>query len=368
MTAAFWVLGVTLVLATGVQAVPAIEGVVDSLDSAPTTIALDKTGVVWRREVRTDLESNFFRLHFSDIVASAGSDFVLRVKDRDRTPVLEVSATALAAGEYWTAYLSGTYALIEVDNRGASAGFTLSLKVADVATQRQGAKVLDIQDERHPKDRPAWFYDTNAGLTAAARSVAKVRYVKDRVMYSCTGFLLSESLMLTNQHCFDTAPVCTTAIAQFGYQQDRDLNVSDGEEFRCAEVKDSDAKLDYTLIRLAGKPGKRWGVLAWGLEAPASATPVYVVQHPGGAPKRVALDGCVVKTADAIAGVRGQTTDFGHICDTEEGSSGSPVLDLRNRVIGLHHLGFARGDPDWNKENRAVKAAVLYERISRFLP
>lgn len=355
------------VVMANVRAAPALEGVVEPLDSAVSIVALERRGVVWQREVQTDSESSYFRLHFSDISASEGLDFTLRIRNRANQVVLTTPGPALAkAGDYWTTYLSGTYALVEIENRGTASG-TLSLKIAEVATERRGARVLNIQDPLDPKDRPVWAYEGNEGLTKASRGVAKLRYVKERSMLTCTGFMVSDSLMLTNQHCFDTAAVCATAIAQFGYQEDHNRDLSDGEEFPCEEVKDSDPGLDFTLIKLARSPGTRWGVLRWQLQSPASGTPIYIVQHPGGAPKRVALDGCAVKTADAVAGVPGEATDFGHTCDTENGSSGSPVLDMSNRVVALHHLGFTTGDPVWSRENRAVKAAALQRRITRYL-
>lgn len=359
-----------LALAFGTRdafALPTIEGVVQPTNLAVTTINLDRAGVVWHTEQSTDTESTFFRLHFSDIAASPNADFSVRIRNRANQPVIEVPSSEFTkTTDYWTTYVSGTYALIEIDNHRAAPATQVSLRLADVAIERRGARVLSFQDKNNPKDLPVVFYDDNAGLTAAARSVAKLRFQQNMLLLSCTGFLVGPDLMVTNQHCFDTAESCATAIAQFGYQVDRDRNLSQGEEYRCEEVEDSDQGLDFTLIKLKGNPGARWGVLQWESAAPPSGTAVYVVQHPGGEPKRVALDGCVVKTASAVGGIAGQQTDFGHTCDTEEGSSGSPVFDMNNHVIGLHHLGFSLNDPQWLKENRAVKAACIRDRIAHF--
>lgn len=49
--------------------------------------------------------------------------------------------------------------------------------------------------------------------------------------------------------------------------------------------------------------------------------------------------------------------DFGHQCDSEAGSSGSPVLDLQHRVVGLHHLGGCSAGG--RGENRAVSMARI---------
>lgn len=350
-------------------ALPAIEGRVDTLDTEVTTVKLERAGDVWHREIKTDIDSTFFQLHFSDVAAVAGADFFLRAKDSSGKTILEVpGATFAKNGEYWTPFLPGAYALLEIEKRGSAGPMQIAFKLADLAVEARGARILSIQDPNKPKDRRVAFYAQNAGLTAAARSVAKLRFQKNQLLLTCTGFLVAESLLLTNQHCFDSAEACASAIALFGYQEDEDRNLAPGEAFRCERVTASDAGLDFTLIKLSGAPGARWGVLPWDLRAPAQGTALYIVQHPGGEPKRIALDGCAVKTQSAVGAAPGKETDLGHTCDTENGSSGSPMLSLENRIVGLHHLGFSLNDPRWLKENRAVKAAAIHARIAPFIP
>ncbi len=347
---------------------PAIEGVVKPLDAKTTTVSLDRTGVVWRRDVQADSESAFFLLHFTDILLSGASDFTVRIRDRANQLIVEVPGSAFAKmRQYRTPYLPGTYALIEIDNRRAVPRSQVAFKLAEIGVESRGAKILSIQDPLNPKDRPIARYAANSELTRAARAVAKLRYEKNKVLFSCTGFLVSQNLLLTNQHCFDSADICASAVAVFGYEEDADRNLRQGEEFRCQEIKDSDAGLDFTLLKLAGAPGARWGTLTWELGAPKKGVPLYIVQHPGGQPKRVTLDGCAVKTASAVGELAGKATDLGHTCDTENGSSGSPVLNLSHHVIALHHLGFSLNDARWLKENRAVKAAVIHSRILPFI-
>jgi V8-like Glu-specific endopeptidase len=63
---------------------------------------------------------------------------------------------------------------------------------------------------------------------------------------------------------------------------------------------------------------------------------------------------------------RAVSSEFTHLCDTEAGSSGAPVLNGQNELVGLHHLGF---DYDMqrceylDRENKAVSIAAILDFI-----
>ena len=72
-----------------------------------------------------------------------------------------------------------------------------------------------------------------------------------------------------------------------------------------------------------------------------------------------------MSTMPADGVIEGKGSDFGHTCDTMEGSSGSPVLRRADlKVVGLHHWGFVSNDQKWSAENRAVQMRLIKKRFS----
>lgn len=75
---------------------------------------------------------------------------------------------------------------------------------------------------------------------------------------------------------------------------------------------------------------------------------IYIPQHPGARPKMLALydsseSGSVCRVLNQNRGNCGSSapySDVRYTCDTEGGTSGSPVISREtNKVIALHHCG-----------------------------
>jgi hypothetical protein len=192
--------------------------------------------------------------------------------------------------------------------------------------------------------------------------------------YLCTGWLVSQdNLLLTNEHCitkereafntdyeFDAeATFCDSTNCQMCWEG----VVYSGAEF----IRDNPA-LDYALIRLAGDPAGTYGWLEID-ERPASVgEQIYMPQHPAGYARELGIEdssvtGGVCRVASVSApACTGVTTyyDVGYTCDTEGGSSGSPVLAAStDKVIALHHCGTCL--------NRGVPITLIYDEIAQYL-
>ena len=240
----------------------------------------------------------------------------------------------------------------------------LKFVVARYVVDAVGAVPESLQDEHNQRLRPISDYAGDVQLQRVARSVAKLRFVGPQFSDTCTGFMVTDSILVTNQHCVPNNEVCRSLHAIFNWDPGVNENdTSDPRVHHCVRlVQPPDITWDFALVQLDGAPGDvtRWGHLTLQERSFSPNHPLVIVQYPDLVSlKQVARDGCFTKTAWATSVDPQVQSDFGHVCDTKGGSSGSPVLDTDGVVVGLHHWGFDTLDPRWIAENRAIHVSKI---------
>lgn len=182
----------------------------------------------------------------------------------------------------------------------------------------------------------------------AARPISRIQ-VRDRggrVREFGTGCLVSPNLLLTNNHVLPTADSAQHSLVDFEYEDDEAYQPKTPIVFGLdpARLFITDATLDFTVVavRPVSTDGlsdlKSIGFLPL-IETSGKVLVdeyVAVIQHPGGATKKIALrNNRVVDVFD----------DFVHYTtDTDKGASGSPVFNDQWQVVALHHAGVRRKD------------------------
>jgi endonuclease G len=184
----------------------------------------------------------------------------------------------------------------------------------------------------------------------AGRTVGRVQ-VRDlggRIREFGTGFVVSPSLLLTNNHVLPTADSARRSLVDFDFEDDEHFNPRTPTVFGLDPDRffATDARLDFTLIAInpASVDGKAqlssYGFLPLIEQQGKILVNEYVavIQHPGGATKKIALRNN--KLVDVF-------DDFIHYTtDTDRGASGSPVFNDQWQVVGLHHAGVKKRDAD----------------------
>lgn len=181
---------------------------------------------------------------------------------------------------------------------------------------------------------PVEFMET--GLRRV-RAVVRIRHPEGK---HGTGFLTDDNLLITNNHVIPSREVAAIVKAEFHYDT-QDMLPKQYDLDATGDFAFSPTKLDdWTAVRIKGDPQKD-SLNTYPIEPiklfrlppgePAVPGPAFIIQHPAGGPKQLALYNNMLVYADERR--------IQYKTDTLEGSSGSPVFDVQWRVIGLHHSG-----------------------------
>ncbi|MBN9519758.1 trypsin-like peptidase domain-containing protein [bacterium] len=207
----------------------------------------------------------------------------------------------------------------------------------------------------------------------SARSVVHLTVASARppFLWSGTGFLVANDLVMTNHHNVSSKEEAARTTVTFNYQLGVDGKPCPTTEQTLAEgsLLCANQDLDYAILRLpvpADVPA-----LALGRIAPPNGDPVTIIQHPGGHLKQISLRNNAVQFSDSRRIL--------YTTSTERGASGAPLLAHTTfEVVGLHHGGGeladpTSGNPSYRNEAIAMAAilgdlksrcAAIYERLT----
>ncbi|MEV7102971.1 endonuclease [Streptomyces atroolivaceus] len=216
----------------------------------------------------------------------------------------------------------------------------------------------------------------------AARSVGRVTVTgPGGSRHYGTAFMVSPSLLMTNNHVLSSQEEAGRALVEFNYQAALDGRPLAPASFALEPQRffATDVDLDFSVVAVAeaGDQGERLADFHW-LPLDGSQGKVIIgefvniIQHPDGEPKQLALrENQVVDLLDRF---------LHYYTDTARGSSGSPVCNDQWEVVALHHSAVPETDPEgrhltvdgalwqpWMGEHKLAWKANEGVRISRVL-
>jgi hypothetical protein len=315
-------------------------------------------------------DAGYVKVHFERLLLNAGDYVTVSSPDGAESYRYEESMV-----DRWATSITGDTAIVEL-HRGDSADGSSALgAVIDKAAYGFAPDVVDgLVEERADRarveesvcqgdeKRPSACYRTSyPDVVDSADPVARL-LIDGTVL--CTAFRVGEgNRLLTNNHCFKETWEAQQTEVWFGY----DCPVC-GAELANTPVKVAGSRvlatsqsLDYTLFSVDDfERVERFGHLELADRPAARGEAIYIPQHPAGRPTEIAMEStvdggnCVVKNAVYDGYVVG--SDISYHCDTEFGSSGSPVLSRdTHEVIALHHFG---GCPNSGVNMQLIKAEI----------
>lgn len=174
-----------------------------------------------------------------------------------------------------------------------------------------------------------------------------------------TGFLISPGILLTNQHVLPDVEAAQSAYAVANYEVSPPTDAAGRSAVAVLKPEllfVANAELDFCFCGITGLDFLGTVPVERNSLATSVMDYVNIIQHPRGRPKEVALQDNQVVKADKVV--------VQYACDTEPGSSGSPVFDNQWRLVALHHASVMSNNSEGRRAmNLDPSARYLNEGI-----
>jgi hypothetical protein len=304
------------------------------------------------------------------------------IRDERLRPTQTLGPEDFVASHFrWTNLVEGSELTVEMRSCSSEPMMTLALDrlVSMPATAEGSPETSDARDRKELYDKSG-LLDKEPSRLIAGDVVGLLMVSSDNPLaaWTCSGFMLTDTLFLTNWHCGAPSENPRTAPEKDFWTEDViqnaivDLSWDTGHlsrEFQVTKVEQTSKLLDFALLRVTPL-GKQSPVPAGTLAnwVPSTGDHVFVIHHPLAMKKQysaacrvgIGMPHLFENWVDSK-----QSTDFTHDCTTDAGSSGAPVFSKDGEIIGLHHLGYDF-DPDSceiRSENKAVSISELLRAV-----
>jgi lysyl endopeptidase len=313
--------------------------------------------------------ARFLRIHFSKLDLPDG-DFLTVTGLNGRDSWVYTGKGLNGTGSFWSFAVEDEAAVIElhssnVERREKGWGFAID-RIAHgevpLAIEPTPAKVVCGTDGRQNAV-------CHSGINTSP--VARMLFQSGGSSFVCTGWLATGSnanTFVTNNHCISTQTEASSLQAKFNYQITTCTGTTQATttDYAGGTLLKTNNKLDYTVMTLQGNPEATWGEYTPTRKQPTAGLVINFPQHPGGGLKEIGYWEDAAQTVRcSVAGVNqtysGTTrkSQMSYGCDSEGGSSGSPIMDAgTGRIIGLHHYGGISNNPCLNAATQMIQVCA----------
>jgi hypothetical protein len=159
---------------------------------------------------------------------------------------------------------------------------------------------------------------------------------------------------MTNHHCIDASDFPNHAIDRIRLELGVLSNSTSFEVFNVGLAPAEDSReLDYAILTVDKRAEQRFGYFKLAVRDPRDSEELFIVHHPLGQPQSLSRYRCRADTPATV----GRT--IRHLCNTQPGSSGSPVLsDNDNTIVGLHNAGIPVSSSS-QKSNAGIRLSSI---------
>lgn len=363
-----WILALGIVAPHSATAQSFRDGVVGrmSFHFPPDGMVLTGDDLIWAHTFHTPVISGshappFLRLQLSDITLPVGSAFRIEISDASGKLIETLDRTLLSVdAPLWTLAVPGNSVGVAVYGPDARQGFAFT--VSGIAFGLASKALESIYGESDLIDVSSYDGPLNEVLLNVHSSVAKLFTTHEGASVKCTGFRIGIDRVLTSGHCVSDVSKCRGTAIMFGYEKAGFGGIQVGQQVRCVAViaLAGEADEDIAILQVAPALADDWSVVSLSGQSPVDGEQLFIVQHPGGEPKKLSAVDCRLLENNAT---RADPYAFGHSCDTKGGSSGAPIFNAAGLVVGQQRAGY-QSENVTDQPNKGTHGTVLTEWVA----
>lgn len=304
----------------------------------------------WATTIRAE-GAGGLRLHLEDVSLPEGAELYVYTLDGEAYGPYTGTGPD-ESGDFWATTVFGPEAILQLrlpPSAGEDALDDVSFRVTEVGALTEKF-ASSLQGEVFPCGNPDCVVDATCenGATSIRDAYAKMEWVAGRYIYTCTGGLLNDenpaqgNYFLTANHCLSKTATAKNVTFYWRFRTatcngECPENVSWPYKSTGSSVAATNRKGDFTLLQLSAPPPSGSVLLGW-TNVPVADSDgelLHRVSNPNFGPQVYST-----QTVDTSAPVcrswpRGERIYSRDVVGaTDGGSSGSPVVNAADQVVG----------------------------------